>query len=106
MGGSVIQDVSAKLVDQFARNLGEMLAGAPAEAAASNGGAETGDGRPQTAEDGRRQTAESEAPDQEGVDALGVAASVAADRMKDPRVLFGTLAIVLLIGWLLGRRSG
>ena len=100
MGGSVIQEVSAKLVDQFARNLGQMLAGAPSEAAASNGGA-----APERAED-RAQTSERPPADEdEGVDALGVAASVAADRMRDPNVLVGTLLLVLLLGWLLGRRG-
>ena len=106
MGGSVIQEVSAKLVDQFARNLGEMLAGAPADAADSNGGA-----APEMA-DGGRQKAEAPSAGQddqtedEGVDALGIAASVAADRMRDPTVLVGTLLIVFLLGWLLGRRGG
>ena len=114
MGGSVIQEVSSKLVDQFARNLGEMLAGAPAEAAASNGGGGaggTGDGGRVTAEapsapQPPRPAPESAQPaDDEGVDAVGIAASVAADRLRDPRVLLGSVLIVLLIGWVLGRRS-
>jgi carbon monoxide dehydrogenase subunit G len=107
MGGSVIKDVSSKLVDQFARNLGEMLAGAPAEVAASNGGsaAEKPEAAPSAAQPQRPAPEDQGSDEEEGVDALGIAASVAADRMRDPRVLFGTLAIVLLIGWLLGRRS-
>ena len=92
MGGSVIQDVSSKLVDQFARNLGEMLAGAPSADAPSAA-------QPQ-------QPAPENAEEDEGVDAVGIAASVAADRLKDPRVLIGSALVVLLIGFLLGRRSG
>src|SRR5918994_6764445 len=38
MGRGVIQDVSAKLVDQFANNLGSMLGTQPAAAAVGNGG--------------------------------------------------------------------
>jgi hypothetical protein len=30
---------------------------------------------------------------------------MAADRLRDPRVLLGAFGIVLLLGWLLGRRS-
>jgi uncharacterized protein len=103
MGGSVIQEVSAKLVDQFARNLGEMLAGAPSEAAGSNGGAAPDTG------DGGRVTGTAEVPDaeeDESVDALGIAGAVAADRLRDPQVLVGTLLVVFLLGWLLGRHSG
>ncbi len=112
MGGSVIQEVSGKLVDQFARNLGEMLAGAPAEAATSDGGgtAERAEGRGQRAEAEAPATAQPQRPapeaaEDEGVNAVGIAASVAADRLRDPRVLLGTVLVVLLIGWLVGRRS-
>ena len=136
MGGGVIKDVSAKLVDQFARNLGSMLGGQPAEAEAAapgnggaaaaapapaSGGAQTPAGAGSAAGSAAQTNAGSAAPaaaggagserkweppeEDEGVDALGIAASVAADRFRDPRVLLGSLALVLLIGWLLGRRS-
>ena len=128
MGGSMIQEVSAKLVDQFAQNLGSMLAGAPA--AAGNGGAPAGEPVGQTAPVGGQtaqvggQTAQAgaegsgqgagpaaaeqpppQAPEDAGVDAVGIAASMAADRLRDPRVLLGSFGIVLLLGWLLGRAS-
>ena len=147
MGGSVIQDVSAKLVTKFANNLSSMLESRPAEApeaapsnggaaasaeagqtekAPPSGGAQTPAGAGAAAGSGAASTeagtgtAAAASPsasgpssqqswqpedDDEGVDALGIAASVAADRFRDPRVLVGSFAIVLLIGWLLGRRS-
>jgi carbon monoxide dehydrogenase subunit G len=131
MGGSVIQEVSAKLVDQFAQNLGQMLAGAPA--AAGNGGAPGSEAAPEgqaaaaqpaAAEPTGAQpapaasgasgagTGTAQAPprsdaagEDAGVDALGIASSIAADRLRNPRALLGAIAIVLLIGWLLGRRN-
>jgi uncharacterized protein len=96
MGRGLIEDVSGKLVEQFAGNLQQML---------SNGGQP--EGGEQKAESGQEtQAPEAEAPraEPEGVDALGIAASMASDRMRNPRVLFATLGIVLLIGYLLGRR--
>src|SRR4051812_22406774 len=94
MGRGLIEDVSGKLVEQFAGNLQQML---------SNGGAE---GRTQK-EEGREEPgpAPAPAPEPEGVDALGIASSMAADRVRDPKVLLGAVGIILLIGYLLGRRG-
>jgi hypothetical protein len=134
----VIQDVSAKLVDQFANNLGSMLGTQPAAAASTNGGgaadsssqadaapASGGAQTPAGAGSAAGADAETKAgsaassagsgpasqqtwtpPDQdEGVDALGIAASVAGDRLKDPKVLAGVVGVFILLLWLLGRRS-
>ena len=138
MGKGVIQDVSAKLVDQFANNLGSMLGTQPAAAASTNGGgaadsssqadaapASGGAQTPAGAGSAAGADAETKAgsaassagsgpasqqtwtpPDQdEGVDALGIAASVAGDRLKDPKVLAGVVGVFILLLWLLGRRS-
>jgi carbon monoxide dehydrogenase subunit G len=138
MGRGVIQDVSAKLVDQFASNLGSMLASQPAaagaaasngggaaaaeaEAAPASGGAQTPAGAGAAAgadaetKAGAAAGAAASGPsgqqawtppkEDEGVDALGIAASVAGDRLKDPKVLAGVIGIGLLLLWLLGRRS-
>jgi carbon monoxide dehydrogenase subunit G len=134
MGGSMIQEVSAKLVDQFANNLGEMLArpavpagngGAPAAAAAQSEAPPSEAPQPAAPQPGaateqRDPAATATAPpagatasgasagaaaDDVGVDALGIAASLAADRLRNPRVLLGSLGIVLLLGWLFGRRG-
>ena len=121
MGKGVIQDVSAKLVDQFANNLGAMLGSQPAAAASTNGGGAAAAESPQQAEGAETAKAEDAAPkaaagagaqqtwtpteQDDSVDALGVAASVAGDRLKDPKVLVGVAGIVILLLWLLGRRS-
>lgn len=140
MGRGVIQDVSAKLVTQFANNLGSMLETQPAESAASSnggggsaeagesgaappsGGAQTpagagaaagsasrtkaGEGAPAAASGSQGSQAGSAPADDEGLDVLSIAASVASDRFRDPRVMLGSFGVLLLIGWLLGRRSG
>jgi len=94
MGRGLIEDVSGKLVDQFANNLQQMLSGA--EAAPSNGGA--------TAEPGREEAPRQEPSEPEGIDALGIAGSMASDRLRDPKTLCAVIGIVLLIGFLVGRR--
>src|SRR3954452_21373377 len=137
MGKGVIQDVSAKLVDQFANNLGSMLGSHPAEAAGANGGGgaaaepaaaaapasggaqtpagagsaagadaatKAGSAAPQAGSGPAAQQPWTPPQDDEGVDPLGIAASVAADRFKDPKVIAGTAGIVLLLLWLLRRR--
>jgi carbon monoxide dehydrogenase subunit G len=81
MGRGLIEDVSGKLVDQFAGNLQELL---------QNGERTTDDGE------------QGEAPQE--VDALGIASSMASDRLRDPKVLLSAVGIVLLIAYLLGRR--
>jgi len=91
MGRGLIEDVSAKLVNQFANNLQEMFqanGGAPAEDAES---------RKQKAESGEP------APEPEAFDAGNLAAQVASDRLKDPRTLVGIVLFVLLIRYLLRR---
>ena len=91
MGQGVIQDVSARMVDQFAHNLATMLAepedAAPAEEPIAQ------PARPPQAE----------AP--ESFDAVSLATDMAGDRLRDPRVLCGALATAALLGFLLGRRS-
>jgi carbon monoxide dehydrogenase subunit G len=100
MGRGLIEDVSGKLVDQFASNLQQMLSGA--EAAPATAGAEGREPAPETAE-GPPPSAE--APEPEGVDALGIAASIVRDRMRDPKVVGATIAGALLAAYLIGRRG-
>ena len=130
MGRGVIQDVSSKLVDQFAANLGTMLGNQPgaAAAASANGGAgapadappAAGDDQPTPPREvpaaasstpsggaggGSAAGAAGPSSGESELDGLAVAASVASDRLKDPRILLGSALVLLLIGFLLGRRS-
>jgi carbon monoxide dehydrogenase subunit G len=129
MGRGVIQDVSSRLVQQFADNL-EGIVGAPdaapeeaaeeapATAAAGDGkpGAEAGEpagaaatagakpaGGPEAAPPRPKATASS------GDDALPVGPLVAgmvADRLRDPKVLAAVLGGAVALGYALGRRGG
>jgi carbon monoxide dehydrogenase subunit G len=91
MGRGLIEDVSAKLVNQFADNLQQMFV--------ANGG-------PEEAESGERKAESGHAPpppQAEAFDAGNVAAQVASDRLRDPRAI-GVLLVVALLIWLIGRR--
>jgi len=125
MGQGVIKDVSAKIVDQFAENLATMLGGggaeAPAEEAAASpegateekpeqpaeaaSGAPAGRAEPAAAAQalgGTPPTGAAEPGVTDDVfDAGALAKSMAAERLRDPRVLIG-LALLLL--FLLRRR--
>jgi carbon monoxide dehydrogenase subunit G len=108
MGQGVIGDVSARIIDTFAENLAAMLAGEgePSEPVA-----------PPTAGTGAAPPPEGitgapapppPAPAQEeeaGLPVLAIARSVLAGRMRDPRVLAGTLAAAAALFFALGRRS-
>ena len=126
MGQGVIKDVSAKIVDQFAENLATMLGGggetqaateqrandgqaaeaeAPAEPAAAAAEAQTERAEPASAAQGLGGTPPTAAPQpgssEDVFDAGALAKSVAADRLRNPKVLIG-LALLLL--FLLRRR--
>jgi carbon monoxide dehydrogenase subunit G len=119
MGRGIIQDVSARIVDQFAQNLAAMLSGpeateepagaAPAEAATPAAGpapaAAGGTAREAGAAPTQPRPAPAAgAPAQSELSALDIAGSVVAGRLKDPKTLGAVLAIVALLGFLLGRR--
>jgi uncharacterized protein len=80
MGQGVIRDVAATLTDTFARNVAKLVEG-PAEAPP-----------PPLAQ---------EAP---SLDAGQIAASVAAQRARDPRTVAVVVLLILLIGIAIGRR--
>jgi uncharacterized protein len=88
MGQGVIQDVSTRIVDQFADNLADMLA-------------------PPAAAEEREEEAAPAAPppppaDTE-LDALPIVGSVLRERLRDPRVI---AALALVLGFILLRRRG
>jgi uncharacterized protein len=130
MGQGVLQDVSGRLVQTFADNLAQMLAGdgagagPPATAGATSGaepasasgapaaaggaGAATATGAAAgSAGAGTAGAAATPPPPAQGADALDLGSlggAVIAERMRDPRTLGPALFIAALIGFLLGRR--
>lgn len=112
MGRGIIQDVSARIFDQFAVNLAEMLTGPEAEAPAAaepSPAAAQGDGAPEpeaVAEPGAAPPPPQAPVAQAELSALDLAIAVIGGRLRDPRALGGTLLLVLLLGYLLGRRGG
>jgi hypothetical protein len=84
MSRGVIDDVSKRLVGTFAENLEGIVA---APGAAKAGGAEAAP------------------PAAEELPVLPLAAGMAADRMRNPRVLAAVIGGALLLAWLIRRRS-
>jgi len=122
MGQGVIRDVSAKIVDQFAENLAQMLGGGGAAEAPAAPAAEAAAGSSQAAEEvsapasppsaaqaqGAPATSGPSTPtpdtrppapsSSEGLDVVPIVKSIAAERLKDPRVVgVGILALLVLL---------
>ena len=97
MGQGVLQDVSGRLVETFAKNLAAMLEAGEAPPARDPGRARGRAGRRQGR--GARRRARADALD---LGSLGGA--VVADRLKDPRTLAGIAVLVLLVLLLRRRR--
>ena len=89
MRQGVIEDVSKRLVATFAENL-QGIIGTPDAPAAE---APTAAAPP------------SPPPSDDAVDVGPLAAGMAADRLRDPRVLAAVIGGALVAGWLIGRRS-
>jgi carbon monoxide dehydrogenase subunit G len=115
-GRGIIQDVSARIVDQFSENLAAMLSGpaaepAPAEAAAPSAAAGGGPA-PSAAAGAPAPSAATppppppkpEAAAASELSATDVAGAVVMGRLKEPKGLAAALGIAALIGFLLGRR--
>ena len=95
MGQGVLQDVSGRLVETFARNLATMLeGGAPAAA------------EPPAAAPPRAAPPPKPAPPAaEALDVGSLGLAVVGDRLKDPRRLAPVIALLVVIAFVLGRRS-
>jgi carbon monoxide dehydrogenase subunit G len=105
MGRGMIGDVSAKMIDTFAENLAAMLSG-PEEEAVAVAASEAAPSEPEAAPRPTRPAPEpAAAATDEGLPIGSIVGSVVTGRLQDPRALVGTLLAVLVIGWLLGRRS-
>jgi uncharacterized protein len=79
MSRGVIDDVSKRLVEQFAQNL-EGIVGAP-----------------------EPEPAQEPAPEQDTLDVGQLAGGIAADRVRNPRVVAALIGAALLIAWLIRR---
>ena len=87
MSRGVIDDVSKRLVEQFAQNLEGIV-----------GTAEQPEGEEAPA-------APSPPPADDALDVGQLAGGMAADRARDPKVLAGVIGALLVVLWLIGRRS-
>jgi carbon monoxide dehydrogenase subunit G len=92
MSRGVIDDVSKRLVTTFASNLEGIL------------GSE-GDGKPAAEAEARPQQQPQSTRSAEALDMGPLAANMAADRLRDPKVLGALVGGALMLGYLLGRRS-
>jgi uncharacterized protein len=125
MGRGIIQDVSAKIVDQFSANLAEMLSGPPAgrePLAAAPPAAEAPAGAATAGATGSPAGAATPGPtgapagaaatppppprpaEAAELDAASVAGAVIAGRLREPKGMATAIGIAVLIGFLLGRR--
>ena len=104
MGQGVIQDVSTRLVDQFAANLATMLsqAGEPEPAVAEVPTAEAAIAAPTVVREAPPPPPEPATA--EGLDVLPIVSSIARERLRDPRVVGAIGAVVLLLLVLARRR--
>jgi hypothetical protein len=101
MGQGVIQDVSARIVDQFAENLAAMLGGATPAGAGAEAPATAAAPASAEAPAAPHPPAAAAPTRDEGLDILPIVSGVARERLRDPRVI-GVLALVLVL--LLRRR--
>jgi uncharacterized protein len=120
MGQGVLQDVSGRLIDTFARNLAAMLAGEgaePAEAPRPAAPGSPGTAAAESAADGApvggaapapeaRPTAAQPPPGEDALDLGSLGGQIIGERLQDPRRRGALLAIVALLAFLLGRRLG
>jgi uncharacterized protein len=101
MGQSVIQEVSGKIVDQFAENLAAMLGGAQEAPPAA---AEPPPPEPAPVAEAPAAAAPPPPPPppppagaSEGLDIVPIVTGVARERLRDPRVLVGIALVVLFL---------
>jgi uncharacterized protein len=99
MGRGIIQDVSARLVDEFAQNLATMLSEGESSKQDETGPAEPADNGVQHAPPPPRP-----ASAESSVDALSVASGVIGERLRTPKGALVALGVGVLIGIALRRR--
>jgi carbon monoxide dehydrogenase subunit G len=97
MGRGVIEDVSKRLVGTFASNLESILASPEEETQPEAPAPE-----PKAAAPAPKSAP---APEADALSVGPLAAGMAADRLKDPRVLGAVVGGAIFVGYLIGRRS-
>jgi carbon monoxide dehydrogenase subunit G len=104
MGRGIIEDVSRRLVSTFAENLQGIVAASEAVPEETAAGTQPS----ASAQEPSPPPKPPPAPqvEDDGLSVLPLAAGIVTDRLKDPRVLAGVVGGTLLVGYLLGRRSG
>ena len=91
MGQGVLQDVSGRLIETFAKNLAVMLEGKEAE--------------PETAAEPAKAAPAPEPQQEEALDLGSLGGAMAAEKLSNPRNLGIVVGVAMLIAYLLGRRS-
>jgi carbon monoxide dehydrogenase subunit G len=105
MGQGVLQDVSGRLVETFAKNLAAMLEGeGPPKTPAPEPTPAVSTPAAGPAEGARREPALG-AESEDALDLGSLGGAVVTERLKDPRTLAGLLALVAVVLFVLGRRS-
>ncbi len=122
MGGGVIQDVSARLVDTFAENLAKMLGEGGKSAAVETPAAPDLEPVPQRdpaaapASEAEPQSEAAASPvppagepatsdEEASLPVVSIVGSVISGRLRDPRALGATLGVVAVLAFVLGRRG-
>ena len=126
MGRGIIQDVSARIIDQFSANLADMLGGgeeapeapadtqpetvpaaeAPQAASAEPAAAQASPPSPKPKPKPKAAPKPKPAPAADAeLSAADLAGAVIAGRLKDPKVLVGVLAGAVVLGYLVGAAS-
>jgi carbon monoxide dehydrogenase subunit G len=108
MGQGVLQDVSGRLVETFAKNLAAMLEGGgqPGQhEAAAPAQPDAPSAAPPPPPPPAAPARPARAHEEDALDLGSIGGAVVGERLKDPRALSGLLAVVALLAFLLGRRS-
>jgi uncharacterized protein len=93
MSRGIVEDVSRRMVDTFAENLAQSLAGTP----------ESEPAPPPPPEAPAPPPPPPPKPREDALDVGGLAGDIATDRLREPRTLVVALALAALVGYLVGR---
>jgi uncharacterized protein len=105
MGGGVIKEVSGKLVDQFSKNLAEMLGeGSPATQPTPEAATAAGPATPTAETPEPKQPATDPSADSDALDVGSLVGPMIVGRLRDPKVLGAVGLLLALVLVVFGRR--